>query len=219
MNDNRFLPKKGNYKILLSYQKSVIIYDCTSVFCERFLEKRDRTVDQMVQAARSGKQNIIEGSKAAVTSTETELKLTNVARASLEELLEDYNDYLRIRNFQLWAKNAREASYVRKLSSGKIEPPASLTAKVHSSHSSHESQGTNVPDSPADEQELIRQTFVAFLRTRPPEVCANIMICLIHQCNFLLDRQIKHLEENFTKEGGLRERMYKARIKYRNKQK
>ena len=214
-----FLPKRGDYKTLLSYQKSVVIYDCTFVFCERFLEKRDRTVGQMVQAARSGKQNIIEGSKAAVTSTETELKLTNVARASLEELLEDYHDFLRVRNMTAWKKDSKEASYVRKLSSGKIGPPRLLTHHSHISHGRNGVDGRNVPQ-PAEEtledkQERLRQTFVGFLQSRPPEVCANIMICLINQCNFLLDRQRKHLEENFLKEGGLRERMYKARINAR----
>ena len=89
-----FLPKTGNYHELLSYRKAEIIYDFTLRFCEKFLKRGDRTIDQMVQAARSGKQNIAEGSKASATSTETEIKLTNVARASLEELLIDYKDFL-----------------------------------------------------------------------------------------------------------------------------
>jgi len=92
-----FLPKGGNYQGLLSYKKAEIIYDFTFRFCEKFLKRADRTIDQMVQAARSGKQNIAEGSKASITSTEMELKLTNVALASLEELLIDYHDYLRVR--------------------------------------------------------------------------------------------------------------------------
>ncbi|MBK1829907.1 four helix bundle protein [Verrucomicrobiaceae bacterium R5-34] len=114
--DDSFLPKTGNYQALLSYQKAEIVYDLTFRFCERFLNFRDRTVDQMVQAARSGKQNIAEGSKAAKTSSEMELKLTNVARASLEELLLDYQDYLRTRNHPIWDKNSKEALYVRGLS-------------------------------------------------------------------------------------------------------
>jgi four helix bundle protein len=95
-----FLPPGGNYQDLLSYKKSEIIYDFTLRFCEKHLNRSDRTIDQMVQAARSGKQNIAEGSKASVTSTEMELKLTNVARASLEELLLDYQDYLRVRDLR-----------------------------------------------------------------------------------------------------------------------
>ena len=88
-----FIPPHGNYQELLSYQKATVVYDVTFRFCQRFLKFGDRTIDQMIQAARSGKQNIIEGSKASGTSKETELKLTNVARASLEELLEDYRDF------------------------------------------------------------------------------------------------------------------------------
>jgi four helix bundle suffix protein len=99
-----FLPKKGNYRGLAFYKKAEILYDLTFYFTKRFLGKGDRTVDQMVQAARSGKQNIAEGSAAAATSSETELKLTNVARASMKELLVDYEDYLRVRGLQLWPK-------------------------------------------------------------------------------------------------------------------
>jgi len=110
-----FIPTHGQYRTLLSYRKAEIVYDLTVRFCNRFLEKRDRTVDQMVQAARSGKQNIAEGSQASGTSTETEIKLTNVARASLEELRVDYEDYLRVRDLKLWQKDSREAQYIRGL--------------------------------------------------------------------------------------------------------
>ncbi|MBJ6802391.1 four helix bundle suffix domain-containing protein [Geomonas propionica] len=112
---SRLLPPRGDYRTLLSYQKAVVIYEITYRFCHRFLSRGDRTVDQMVQAARSGKQNIIEGSKAATTSKETEIKLTHVARASLEELLEDYRDYLSARDLHAWSKDGREAEYVRNL--------------------------------------------------------------------------------------------------------
>jgi four helix bundle suffix protein len=115
MAEHDFIPPHGGYRNLLSYQKSELIYDLTYRFCERFLRKGDRTVDQMIQAARSGKQNIAEGSQASGTSTETELKLTNVARASLEELLIDYENFLRTRNLALWPKDSREARYVRRL--------------------------------------------------------------------------------------------------------
>jgi four helix bundle suffix protein len=98
----RFIPAHGGYRRLLSYQRAEIVYDATVRFCSRFMDPRDRTVDQMIQAARSGKQNIIEGSMASGTSKETEIKLTNVARASLEELLADYRDYLRVRGGDEW---------------------------------------------------------------------------------------------------------------------
>ena len=105
----------GNYQNLLSYQKSAIIFDLTYHFTLRFLARGDRTIDQMVQAARSGKQNIIEGNSAAMTSKEMGIKLTNVARASLDELLEDYLDFLRVRDLPLWPPESREALYVRDL--------------------------------------------------------------------------------------------------------
>ena len=185
-NPESFLPPGGNYQALLSYQKSEVIYDFTFRFTEKFFKRGDRTIDQMVQAARSGKQNIAEGSKASVTSTEMELKLTNVARASLEELLLDYQDFLRVRDFPLWEKNSKEALYVRRL--GKTE------------NESYE-------------------TYRTYMDTRPPEVLANIALCLIHQANYLLDQQIRRLEKDFLKKGGLRETMTKARLDYRDRQK
>lgn len=126
-----FIPTHGGYKRLLSYQKAEIVYDATVYFCDRFIDRRSRTHDQMIQAARSGKQNIIEGSMASATSKETEIKLTNVARASLEELLADYGDFLRVRGFRLWEKNSKEALYVRKLG-----------ARGHGSHESHVTHAT-----------------------------------------------------------------------------
>ena len=216
-----FIPAHGGYEQLASYQKAQIVYDATVAFCNRFLSKRDRTVDQMIQAARSGKQNIVEGSMASGTSKQTELKLTNVARASLEELLEDYRDFLRVRKAPLWSKESKEALYVRRLSSGKIHVKNG-TEKTdgneqtkqqlpgtgnHRSNSSHQSHNQRSP--------ITFEAFRCFFETRPPEVLANIVICLIHQTNFLLDRQIAQLEIVFLKEGGLRERMTQARLSYR----
>jgi four helix bundle suffix protein len=186
-NSNRptFIPPHGNYRDLLSYQKAEVVYDLTFRFCEKFLKKGDRTIDQMVQAARSGKQNIVEASQASGTSKEMEIKLTNVARASLEELLEDYRDFLRVRDLTLWEKDSTQAHYVRKLGQ---KSPATY------------------------------ETYREFCETRPAGVVANIAICLIHQANYLLDRQIKRLEQDFLKEGGLRERMTRARLQVRDQQ-
>lgn len=181
-----FLPPHGGYENLKSYPKTIIIYDGTVLFCRRFLGHDRRTTDQMVQAARSGKQNIVEGSDASGTSKETEIKLTNVARASLRELLKDYEDYLRTRKLRLWDKNSKEALYVRKL------------GRVHN-----------------DDYEAYR----VFLETRPAEVVANILICLIHQTRYLLGRQILSLEKSLVEEGGIRERITRARLEYREKQK
>ena len=152
------------------------------VFASGFSTSEDRTVDQMVQAARSGKQNILEGSQVSGTSKEAEIKLVNVARASLEELLEDYRDFLRVRKLKLWDKNSKEARFVRRLGAQK--------------NRSYESYRT-------------------YIETRPPEVVANILICLIHQTNYLLDQQLRQLEQAFLKEGGLRERMTRARLRSR----
>jgi four helix bundle suffix protein len=179
-----FIPPHGGYEDLLSFQKARIVFDGTVEFCERFLDKRDRTCDQMVQAARSGKQNILEGCQASGTSKEAEIKLVNVARASLEELLEDYRDFLRVRGEPLWEKSSREALFVRRLGAKK--------------NRSYESYRT-------------------YIETRSAPVVANILICLIHQTNYLLDQQLRQLEKAFLEEGGLRERMTRARLSARSK--
>jgi len=178
------LPPRGDYRTLHSFHKAEVVYDITFRFAHKFLARGDRTIDQMVQSARSGKKNILEGSKAALTSKETEIKLTNVGRASLEELLDDYKDYLRVREHREWDKDSREALYVRRL-------------------------GRKVPQT----YELYR----ALVETRPPEVVANIAICLIHQANYLIDQQLRRLEKDFLEQGGLRERMTRARLAYRNR--
>jgi four helix bundle suffix protein len=116
MNDGGgIIPPHGGYQKLKSYQSAEIVYDATVKFCERFIDRRSRTTDQMVQAARNGKQNITEGSMASGTSKKMELKLVGVARASLEELLLDYQDYLRQHGLSLWDKNLAKADEIRKL--------------------------------------------------------------------------------------------------------
>ena len=112
-NDGIFLKPKGNYRNLIAYQKAECIYDITHFFAHKYFSKGDRTIDQMVQAARSGKQNIAEGCAAAATSSETEIKLINVARASLQELLLDYEDYLRVNNLEQWAYDTPKAKQAR----------------------------------------------------------------------------------------------------------
>jgi len=111
---DHLLPKHGGYRKLRGFQAALAVYDATVILCDRFIDKRSRTHDQMVQAARSGVQNISEGSVASGTSKKTELKLTNVAGASLEELLRDYEDSLRQRGHRLWDKNSPEALAIRK---------------------------------------------------------------------------------------------------------
>jgi four helix bundle suffix protein len=114
-NQEPLLPRSGNYRKLLTYQKAEAIYDITYYFCKNYLQRGDRTIDQMVQAARSGKQNIVEGSAASATSKETEIKLVNVAKASLQELLIDYEDYLRTRNHRQWENDSMELMKMREL--------------------------------------------------------------------------------------------------------
>ncbi len=109
------IPPHGGYRELVSYQMAEIVYDATVKFCDRFIDKRSRTYDQMIQAARSGKQNIVEGSMASGTSKKTELKLIGIARASLEELLQDFEDYLRQNNLKLWQKNDPRVIEVRQI--------------------------------------------------------------------------------------------------------
>ena len=116
------IPNRGNYKALLTYRKADIIYRITYFFCENFIRSGDRTKDQMVQAARSGKQNIIEGCAASSTSAKTEIKLINVAKASLKELLEDYEDYLKVRNLRQWGKGSVEFEAMRKLGAENNDP-------------------------------------------------------------------------------------------------
>ena len=129
-----FIPPHGNYKELLSYQKSEVVYDITYRFCQRFLRKGDRTIDQMVQAARSGKQNIAEGSKASGTSKEMEVKLTNVARASLEELLVDYEDFLRVRDLHSDSSLQRQQRLGRSLHARARDGRQDIVFRLHYSH-------------------------------------------------------------------------------------
>jgi four helix bundle suffix protein len=179
-----FIPPHGGYQKLLSYQKAEIVYDATVSFCDRFIDRRSRTHDQMVQAARSGKQNIIEGSMASGTSKETEIKLTNVARASLEELLADYRDFLRTRNLEEWPKDHPYAKRLRELNR---QPDANF------------------------------ETFRKGIENDDSAISANVIIGLIRVTCYLLDRQLKQLEKAFLTEGGLRERMTRARLEARKK--
>ncbi len=178
-----FIPPHGGYRALLSYQRATVVYDATVRFCARCFHPRDRTVDQMVQAARSGKQNIIEASMASGTSKETEIKLTNVARASLEELLEDYRDFLRVRGIEEWHRNH---PYSRRLSELVRTPGANYN------------------------------TFRKAVEHPDPSISANAILGLIKVASVLLDRQIRRLERDFVLEGGLRERMTRARMRQRD---
>jgi four helix bundle suffix protein len=188
-NNDSLIPPHGGYRKLRSFQSAQQVYDATIVFCDRFVEKRSRTHDQMVQAARSGVQNIAEGSMASATSKKTELKLTNVARASLEELLLDYEDFLRQRGMRIWDKDSPEALEVRK--------------KYLSDKSARCDKRSGSDKSDASDPYGIK--------TATSENAANTLICLINQASFLLRRQLQKLEQEFLTEGGFTERLYKQR--------
>jgi four helix bundle suffix protein len=192
------LRPSGGCRKTASFQTATLICDATVWFCEKFVDPRSRTVDQMVQAARSGRQNIAEGSRAAATSSQTELRLVNVARSSLEELLLDYEDYLRHRRLPPWAPDSREATEVRGVATrrDRTDPTAR----------------TDLTDL-SDEQRWA--LYSRWLDHGDPAVRANALICLIHQANFLLDRQIAALEAAFIAEGGYSEQLATERLKQR----
>jgi len=193
------LRPSGGYRKTVSFQTTTLIYDATVRFCEKFLDARSRTVDQMVQAARSGRQNIAEGSRASATSSQTELRLVNVARASLEELLLDYEDYLRHRRLPQWSIDGTQSIAVR------------AVPRVFKDSQSDHSDLTNRSD--AEREEL----YAGWLEANEAATRANAIICLIHQANFLLDRHIAGLEAAFVEEGGYSEQLATARIRWRAK--
>jgi len=182
----------GGYRKTASFQVATVIYDATWWFCEQFLDARSRMADQMVQAARSGRQNIAEGSRAAATSSQTELRLLNVARASLEELLLDYEDFLRHRHLAQWELDSSEATAVRSV-------PTEYKKKNQ----------TDLTDLSDQERWAL---YAWWMEHDKPAVRANALICLINQANYLLDRQISALEKQFIEEGGYSEQLATARI-------
>lgn len=192
--------KSGGYRKLRTFQTATIIYDATYWFCEKFLDSRSRTVDQMTQAARSGRQNIAEGSRAGATSSQTELRLVNVARASQEELLLDYEDYLRHRRLEQWDPDSAEAKAVRDV------PRTCMRLQED------RSDPTDLTDL-SDYQRW--ELYAPWLDHSNPAVRANALICLIHQANYLLDNQIDALEKQFVEAGGYSEALAAERLKHR----
>lgn len=185
MTDQTYQKRHGGYRNLRSYQTTTLIYDLTVEFCRTYLTDRSnlsyRTIDQMVQAARSGRQNIAEGSQASAVSKKTEIKLVGVARASLEELLIDYEDYLRQHHLKFWGKDSPEARQVRGL---------------------------------CYKSDTTYPTYQSYLKN--PGEAANCLICLIHQANYLLDKQLQALEKAFVEEGGYSENLYRRRLERKN---
>ena len=195
----KLIPKHGGYRNLKSFQLARLIYDLTVRFCELYIDRRSRTCDQMVQAARSGVQNIAEGSQASATSKKTELKLTNVGRASLEELRLDYEDFLRQRNFPLLKPDDPILKRFKARRCGTLEDVQRWIADECKS-----AVNVSVGDSPCSS---ISSAMLA----------ANAVLSLINLDCYLLDRQIDTQAEAFEKEGGFTERLYRVRSQARNR--
>lgn len=218
MDKEPLIQKHGGYRKLKSFQVAQLVYDVTVRFCERYVERRSRTHDQMVQAARSGVQNIAEGSMASATSKKTELKLTNVAKASLEELLLDYEDFLRQRKLILWEKDdpRRKALVARRCQSA--DEVAAWVCEAY-----RERHGQNGPDGPDGHSTKIPPSSIPSIKSMPfissikptnnpyAETAANAVLVLIGVATALLDRQIKFQAKNFENEGGFTERLYRVR--------
>ena len=192
MGNSNFIRQKGNYEELLCYKKSVCVYDVTYYFAHKFLKIGDRTIDQMVQAARSGKQNIVEGCSASTTSAETEIKLLNVAKASLKELLEDYKDYLRVRNLELWADGSDKHEQAR---------------RVCATHNDSEYYRNAI-------QERSDETIanIAIILNRIESFILNVS-------DYLIKKYFEFIKQDFLENGGIKEEMTRERLKWRNEHK
>jgi restriction system protein len=195
--DNSPLMPHGGYRKLRAYRVAEAVYDATVVFCNRFVEKNSRTHDQMVQAARSGTRNISEGSGAAATSKKSEMLLTNVARANLsDELLKDYESFLRQRDLPVWDKDSHKA----------------LAMRERLKHD-------EVAELPPVKESLTRLTglngLTEFVSKADPELAANAMLCAVNQAAYLLKCLLERQSRDFVKQGGFTERLYQARTQAR----
>ena len=207
METEPLIPKHGGYRKLKSFQVAQLVYDVTVRFCDRYIEKRSRSHDQMVQAARSGVQNIAEGSKASGTSKKMELKLTNVARASLEELRLDYEDYLRQRGLTLWAKDDPRR---KRLVARRCATADEVAAWVKEVHRSSGQDGHYGLDGQRKDGGKSKESMLS-IKSSFAEIAANTALVLIGVACALLDRQILAQADAFVEEGGFTERLYRIR--------
>ncbi len=200
------IPKHGGYRKLKSFQVSQLVYDITVRFCDKYVDRFSRTKDQMVQAARSGVQNIAEGSQASGTSKKTELRLTNVARASLEELKLDYEDFLRQRELNQWQREdpRRKSLIARRCRTA--DQVARWAKEIHDGQCG-----------PNGHNEKVSTESTASIRSTYPEIAANAALALIAVACSLLDRQIAAQAEAFENEGGFTERLYRVRTNKRKR--
>jgi four helix bundle suffix protein len=209
MGKEELIPKHGGYRKLKSFKVAQLVYDVTVRFCDRYIDRRSRTRDQMVQAARSGVQNIAEGSQASGTSKKTELKLTNVARASLEELRLDYEDFLRQRGLLLWDRSDPRRQSLIDCRCVTADEVAAWVIEQHNS-------GLRGQSGPHGRNPSILST--KSTSSTYPEFTANAALVLLAVACALLDRQIEAQAKLFEKEGGFTERLYRVRSAARRNQ-
>ena len=195
------IPKHGGYRNLKSFQVAQLIYDVTVRFCDRYVDPHSRTHDQMVQAARSGVQNIAEGSQDSGTSKKMELKLTNVARGSLEELKLDYEDFLRQRGLKLWERSDPRR---QELVARRCTTADEVAAWIREIHGRYAQDGRSISS-------------ISSIRPTYPELAANAALVLIGVACALLDRQLASQAASFEREGGFTERLYRVRSARRGK--
>lgn len=223
MTHEPLIPQHGGYRNLKSFQVAQLVYDLTVRFCDRYISERSRTHDQMVQAARSGVQNIAEGSKASGTSKKMELKLTNVAKASLEELLLDYEDFLRQRRLPQWEKQDPRRQELIDRRCRTVDEVAAWVREVRERESAG-CGGQSGPRGPGGQSGQrprpvgsigsTRSTpptlSIGSIRSTPPgypELAANAALTLLAVATALLDRQVAALAAAFEREGGFTERL------------
>jgi four helix bundle suffix protein len=204
------IPKHGGYRKLKSFQVAQLVYDVTVRFCDRYIDKRSRTHDQMVQAARSGVQNIAEGSLASGTSKKTELKLTNVARASLEELRLDYEDFLRQRGLAQWPPDHPALSRFKAKRCATLDEFVLWVAEelARTDRDGHRQARTK------DKSVQVRAS--QWRSVAASELAANGALSLLNVCCYLLDRQLAAQATAFEREGGFTERLYRVRSEKRS---
>ncbi len=207
---SELIQKHGGYRKLKSFQVAQLVYDITVRFCDRYVDRFSRTKDQMVQAARSGVQNIAEGSQASATSKKTELKLTQVARASLEELKLDYEDFLRQRGLATWERsNPLRQQLIDQRCQTADEVAAWVVAVARQGGQS--GLGGQSGQKPVMSTASTRSTPSTLSTKRYPEISANAALVLLAVACALLDRQVERLAQDFETEGGFTERLYKVR--------
>ncbi len=198
---SELIPQHGGYRNLKSFQVSQLIYDVTVRFCERYIDRFSRTRDQMTQAARSGVQNIAEGSQVSATSKKMELKLTQVARASLEELRLDYEDFLRQRRLNIWE---RENPLRQELINRRCKTADEVAAWIVNVKKRYRQHGQSGGNTTLSMLSILDHNIY-------PEISANAVLVLIVVACSLLDRQVSRLAQDFENDGGFTERLYKIR--------